>query len=212
MSMHAGRLKAQNGAFRPEQKRCQWQVLRVTPRPVGLGRVAVEVSAFCMVMPVFPFSGMQKLMRMEWSKTKVGSWLTLRNGLAIMATCKNPACKAVKNKGDLGQAGVLVNLDYSRFDVCDDDTWKYKIKCPECKESCGRSATDTVYLCNTVWKFEGTCPHLAILTRPWILDQGLDRSTYHGISFSTKVPGTQVLRATRRHTRRRQAQGGRGLL
>jgi hypothetical protein len=95
---------------------------------------------------------MQKLMRVEWSKTKVGSWLALHNGLAIMT------CKAVESKGESSQTSVLVNLGYSQFGVCDDDTCTYKIKCPECKESCGRSAADTVYLCNTVWKFEGTRP------------------------------------------------------
>jgi hypothetical protein len=31
-----------------------------------------------------------------------------------------------------------------------DDTWKYKIKCPKCQTSCGRSASDTVYFCDTV--------------------------------------------------------------
>ena len=51
-------------------KRCQWEVLRAIPRPLGPGRVAVEVSAFCMVMLSFPFSGMNKLIRMEWSTEK----------------------------------------------------------------------------------------------------------------------------------------------
>merc|ERR1712100_114127 len=47
------------------------------------------------------------------------------------------------------------NLGYTRLDVCNDDSWKYQIKCPMCNSECGRTSRDTVLLCNTAWTFAG---------------------------------------------------------
>lgn len=52
----------------------------------------------------------------------------MKKGLAIMATCCNPACEAVKTadekaaskgKKSTGKTRVMVNLGFTRFDVCD---------------------------------------------------------------------------------------------
>ena len=68
--------------------------------------------------------------------------------MATEARCMNKSCDAAFKP-------VLVNLGYTKFDICDDDTWKYRIKCHACKTSCGRTSRDTAYLCDTVWKFQG---------------------------------------------------------
>merc|ERR1719231_2205311 len=74
-------------------KPCKWEVLQAKPQPVGPGRVAVQLEAFCIIMPVFPFSGMNKLVRKEWG-TDLPTWRTLRNGLAVDALCQNEGCAA----------------------------------------------------------------------------------------------------------------------
>ena len=60
--------------------------------------------------------------------TSVPAWWALGKGDVIQAVTVHdertkPACDAARKQ-------VLVNLGYTRFNICDDETWKDRIKCP----------------------------------------------------------------------------------
>jgi hypothetical protein len=90
-----------------------WEVISNICWPIGPGRVAVDVNAFCFMILSFPFSGMDSLRKIKFGGEDIPSWRQSCRGMMIDVQCANEKCNAHKER-------VLVKLGFSRFDYTTD--------------------------------------------------------------------------------------------
>ena len=93
----------------------------------------------------FPFSGMESLIRREFSKEKQPAWRSSVQGMMLDAECTNQDCEAFNER-------VIVKLGMTTIDLKYDGD---RITCPQCEQRCARGVDDTVLFTACCWKFEG---------------------------------------------------------